>query len=105
MESRVNNIIRDQDLLPKMKELGLFYILFGAESGVNADLKYFGKEQTVDEVRHAMRILKRNEIDPEDEKAVEKFFKAQGVMKMLLKMDENPEIHEIVRETVEKIPL
>ncbi len=63
MESRVNTIIRDQDLLPAMKEQGLFYILFGAESGINGDLEYFKKEQTVDEVKQAMRILKRNGID------------------------------------------
>lgn len=62
MEARVDTILRDQDLLPRMKKLGLFFVLFGAESGTNENLKIYRKGQTTSQVREAMRVLKRNDV-------------------------------------------
>ncbi len=59
MEARMDTVLRDADLLPLMKKSGLFYILFGAETGREEDLIHLKKEQSAARVVEGMNILNR----------------------------------------------
>ena len=62
METRAADIIRDGDILGKSRQAGVVHISIGAESGEQALLDSLRKEQTGDEVREALNLLRREGI-------------------------------------------
>ncbi len=62
METRAADIIRDGDILGKYRQAGVVHISIGAESGEQALLDSLRKEQTGDEVREALNLLRREGI-------------------------------------------
>ena len=51
------------------------------------------------------KVLKRNEIDGDDEDAVEKLFKFQGILNLVKWMDDNPEVGIMLYDEVQSIEL
>jgi len=62
IESRVDTILRDADLVQRMSKLGLFYVLMGAESSSEDDLKYLNKKINLSQTREAVALLKKHDI-------------------------------------------
>ena len=55
--SRIDNL--DRKLLREMRKMGCWQILFGMESGDQENLKFLGKNFTLDKVRDTVNIVKR----------------------------------------------
>lgn len=62
IETRVDTLLRDADLVPKMARLGLFHVLLGAESSSENDLKYLSKGIEPQDTKKAVDLLKNNNI-------------------------------------------
>jgi len=62
IESRVDTLLRDADLVPRMARLGLFHVLLGVESSSEYDLKYLKKNISLRETKKAVALLKQNDI-------------------------------------------
>ena len=61
-QTRVELLLRDLDLLPKLKELGLYQISFGVESGSQEILNRYEKSQKVEMVTRAMKAAKEQDL-------------------------------------------
>lgn len=61
-QSRVRDILRDEDLIPEMKRLGLYEVMLGIESIDPAVLDRYEKQQTRDMAQKAIDILRKNDI-------------------------------------------
>lgn len=61
-QSRTKDIIRDEDLIPEMKRLGLYEVMLGIESIQPEVLDRYEKHQSREMAQKAIDILKRNEI-------------------------------------------
>jgi anaerobic magnesium-protoporphyrin IX monomethyl ester cyclase len=61
-QSRIKDIIRDEDLLPEMKRLGLYEVMLGIESIQPDVLKRYEKQQSREMAQKAIDILRKNKI-------------------------------------------
>jgi anaerobic magnesium-protoporphyrin IX monomethyl ester cyclase len=61
-QSRVRDIIRDDDLMPEFKRLGLYEVMLGVESINPQVLDHYQKRQNREMVQEAIDILRRNDI-------------------------------------------
>ena len=62
IETRVEDIIRDEDLLPKYREAGIIHVYVGAESSSDAMLDSLNKGTDVDMNFRALKLLREAEI-------------------------------------------
>jgi len=63
MPGRADNIIKNEDLIKDLYEIGLREVIIGLESGSNRMLKYFNKGTTVEMNNKSLLILNKNKID------------------------------------------
>ncbi|RLA89039.1 MAG: hypothetical protein DRG20_05280 [Deltaproteobacteria bacterium] len=90
-QSRVKDIIRDKDLMPEFKRLGLYEVMLGIESINPKVLDHYNKRQNLEMAEEAIAILKKNRImvmtnvmfgdewdDENTLKAILKFVKKRG---------------------------
>jgi len=61
-QSRVRDIVRDADLMPEFKRLGLYEVMLGVESINPQVLDHYQKRQNREMVQEAIDILRRNGI-------------------------------------------
>jgi len=61
-QSRIKDILRDEDLIPEMKRLGLYEVMLGIESIHPDVLTRYEKQQSREMAQKAIDILRRNEI-------------------------------------------
>ncbi|MBN1255059.1 MAG: cobalamin-dependent protein [Deltaproteobacteria bacterium] len=61
-QSRLRDIIRDADLMPEFKRLGLYEVMLGVESINPQVLDHYQKKQNRDLAQKAIDILRRNNI-------------------------------------------
>ena len=61
-QSRVKDIIRDEDLMPEFKRLGLYEVMLGVESIDSTVLDRYEKRQDRDMAQEAINILRENGI-------------------------------------------
>lgn len=62
---RARNLIRDADLIPRMRKAGCYQLLFGIEVGTDEELARIHKSKepyTVDDLKELVRLLRRNDI-------------------------------------------
>lgn len=62
---RARNLIRDADLIPRMRKAGCYQVLFGIEVGTDEELAYIHKSKepyTVDDLKELVRLLRQNDI-------------------------------------------
>ncbi len=62
METRVTDILRDEEIMPKYREAGIEHIYVGVESGSQARLDLFRKGTKVEESRKAIEIINSADI-------------------------------------------
>jgi len=61
-QSRIKDILRDEDLLPEMRRLGLYEVMLGIESIHPDVLNRYDKQQSKEMAQKAIDILRRNKI-------------------------------------------
>ena len=61
-QSRIKDIIRDEDLIPEMKRLGLYEVMLGIESIQPDVLDRYEKHQSREMAQKAIDILRKNKI-------------------------------------------
>jgi anaerobic magnesium-protoporphyrin IX monomethyl ester cyclase len=61
-QSRIKDILRDEDLLPEMKRLGLYEVMLGIESIHPDVLARYEKQQSREMAQKAIDLLKKNKI-------------------------------------------
>lgn len=61
-QSRIKDILRDEDLMPEMKRLGLYEVMLGIESIQPDVLDRYEKQQSREMAQKAIDILKKNGI-------------------------------------------
>jgi anaerobic magnesium-protoporphyrin IX monomethyl ester cyclase len=61
-QSRTKDIIRDEDLIPEMRRLGLYEVMLGIESIQPDVLSRYEKQQSREMAQKAIDILRRNKI-------------------------------------------
>jgi len=62
MQLRCDDVVKSKDLLPKMRKSGLRWVLLGVENSSQSTLETFRKNITVEDARHAVKLLKENDI-------------------------------------------
>lgn len=62
IETRVEDIIRDEDILPKYHEAGIIHVYLGAETSTDTMLASLNKGTTVDQNKQAIDLLKAHDI-------------------------------------------
>jgi len=62
MQARVDDVVRNSDLLPKMSRAGINWLLLGVESGSQSNLDGFRKGTKPKDAVDAVRLLKQNGI-------------------------------------------
>jgi anaerobic magnesium-protoporphyrin IX monomethyl ester cyclase len=62
METRVEDIIRDEDLLPKYRAAGIIHMYLGAESSSDEMLESLNKGTDVDQNKRAIDLLREHDI-------------------------------------------
>lgn len=55
--------LKDNNLLDQLIDIGLQKVFIGAEGGSNRYLKQLGKKQSVEQIKHAIRIAKQRSLD------------------------------------------
>jgi len=61
-QSRIKDIIRDEDLIPEMRRLGLYEVMLGIESIQPDVLSRYEKQQSREMAQKAIDILRKNKI-------------------------------------------
>jgi anaerobic magnesium-protoporphyrin IX monomethyl ester cyclase len=61
-QARCDDIVRQEDILPKMRRAGNRWILFGVESHSKSTLEAFNKNIEPEDSKRAVRLLKENDI-------------------------------------------
>jgi radical SAM superfamily enzyme YgiQ (UPF0313 family) len=61
-QSRIKDILRDEDLIPEMKRLGLYEVMLGIESIQPDVLARYEKQQSREMAQKAIDILRKNKI-------------------------------------------
>lgn len=62
---RARNLIRDADLIPRLRRAGVYQVLFGIEVGTNEELAHIHKSKepyTVEDLKELVRLLRQNDI-------------------------------------------
>jgi anaerobic magnesium-protoporphyrin IX monomethyl ester cyclase len=62
IETRVEDIIRDADILPKYAAAGIIHVYLGAETSTDEMLNSLNKGTTIDQNKQAIDLLKANDI-------------------------------------------
>jgi anaerobic magnesium-protoporphyrin IX monomethyl ester cyclase len=62
METRVKDIIRDEDILWRYRKAGIVHIYVGVESTSQETLEKFAKDVSVEESRRAIEIINKEDI-------------------------------------------
>ena len=62
METRVEDVIRDEKILPKYREAGVIHLYLGTEGGSDDQLVALNKGTTVDQNKRAMDLARANDI-------------------------------------------
>lgn len=62
IETRVEDIIRDEDILPKYHDAGIIHVYLGAETSTDAQLASLNKGTTIDQNKQAIDLLKAHDI-------------------------------------------
>jgi anaerobic magnesium-protoporphyrin IX monomethyl ester cyclase len=62
METRVEDIIRDADILPKYHKAGIIHLYLGAESSTDEMLESLNKGTSVDQNKRALDLARENDI-------------------------------------------
>ena len=62
METRVEDIIRDADILAKYRDAGIVHVYLGAETSTDEQLNSLNKGTTIDQNTQAVDLLKRHDI-------------------------------------------
>ena len=62
IETRVEDIIRDADILPKYHDAGIIHVYLGAETSTDEMLNSLNKGTTIDQNKQAVDLLKANDI-------------------------------------------
>ncbi len=62
IETRVEDIIRDSEILPKYAEAGIIHVYLGAETSTDEMLSSLNKGTTVDQNKQAIDLLKAHDI-------------------------------------------
>jgi anaerobic magnesium-protoporphyrin IX monomethyl ester cyclase len=62
VQARCDDIVRNEDVLPKLRRSGLIWVLLGVENSDPSTLQGFNKGITPDDARRAVKLLKRNGI-------------------------------------------
>lgn len=62
IETRVEDIIRDADILPKYHDAGIIHVYLGAETSTDEMLNSLNKGTTVDQNKQAIDLLKAHDI-------------------------------------------
>jgi len=62
METRVPDIVRDRDILPKYVKAGIVHVYVGIEATDQATLNLVNKETTVDENKLALQLLSQHDL-------------------------------------------
>jgi len=61
-QTRAEQLLRDQALIPKLKRLGLYQISFGVETASQQILDDFDKNQNIELTRQAMQVAKEHDL-------------------------------------------
>jgi radical SAM superfamily enzyme YgiQ (UPF0313 family) len=62
---RARNLIRDADLIPRMRKAGCYQVLFGIEAGTDEELAHIRKSKeryTIADLKELVRLLRTNDI-------------------------------------------
>ena len=62
---RARNLIRDADLIPRMRKAGCYQVLFGIEAGTDEELAHLHKSKeryTIADLKELVQLLRRNDI-------------------------------------------
>jgi len=62
---RARNLIRDADLIPRMRKAGCYQVLFGIEAGTDEELAHIHKSDeryTIDDLKGLVRLLRSHDI-------------------------------------------
>ncbi|MHB0968490.1 MAG: B12-binding domain-containing radical SAM protein [Thermoanaerobaculia bacterium] len=62
LETRVDDILRDEDLLPRYREAGIEHIYVGVESVNQATLDLFKKDLKIEQSKRAIRLINAHDI-------------------------------------------
>ena len=62
MQVRCDDVVKNRDLLPKMRKSGLQWVLLGVESPSPPTLETFKKNITPEDAKKAVRLLQENDI-------------------------------------------
>ena len=61
-QARCDDIIKHQDIPPKLRESGLRWVLLGVENSKQSTLETFRKNITPEDAKNAVKLLKKNDI-------------------------------------------
>ena len=59
---RCDDVVKNEELLPKMRKAGLRWVLLGVESSKQSTLKSFKKDITPKDAKKAVKLLRENDI-------------------------------------------
>ena len=59
---RCDDVVKNEDLLPKMREAGLRWVLLGVESSKQSTLESYRKTITPEDAKKAVKLLRENDI-------------------------------------------
>ncbi len=62
INTRVTDILRDEDMLPLYRKAGLVHVSLGTEASAQLNLERFRKETTVEQNKKAIQLLRKNGI-------------------------------------------
>jgi anaerobic magnesium-protoporphyrin IX monomethyl ester cyclase len=62
LETRVDDILRDEDILPKYREAGIEHVYVGVESVNQATLDLFKKDLKIDQSKRAIELINAHEM-------------------------------------------
>ena len=62
MQVRCDDVVKNRDLLPKMRKSGLRWVLLGVESPSQSTLETFKKDITPEDAKTAVKLLQENDI-------------------------------------------
>ena len=115
---RARNLIRDADLIPRMRRAGCYQVLFGIEVGTDEELVQIHKSEesyTVEDLKELVQLLRRNDISTvgtymcgfweDDAERIKNRFRVvdeidpdTGVLMLLTPMPGSPVWHRALKE-------
>ena len=61
-QARCDDVVRNRDLLPRLRESGLCWVLLGVEGATESKLESYGKDISLEDAEGAVRLLQENDI-------------------------------------------